>query len=290
MKLIYFLFLLVVVALSSCSEVMKDIKPRVSEPVVVVDGWLETDSAGTRIKVKVSKTQPYLDNRPNPTISGAVVQVTDGQGLTLNIPEVAERPGNYELSLTNLTVVEALNKFYTLTIAAEGETYSATSQVRRVPVIDSLGQTFTPKGLGVDTAGYFVELYGKDIPGIGDSYRFKVFKNGSQFNGPGDIVTQSDESIPLLDGIPFIPPIRFGINPILYQPGDSVTVEILSITRDAFDFFNELEIQIQNGGLFSQPVANVRTNVKNSNLKGKAAVGYFGCSAVSTKSIVIKAE
>ncbi len=276
--------------LTSCSEVIENIKPRNSEPVLAVDGWLETDSTSTRILVKLTKTQSYLDSRPNPTVSGAQLSVNDGDGNTFNLIEDTQMPGSYTLTLNNYTVVNALNKFFTLSINAEGETYTAISQVRRVPVMDSLGQTFTPRGLGVDTAGFFLEPYGKDIPGIGDSYRFKVYKNGSLFNGPENIVTQSDEAIPILDGIPFIPPIRFGLNPVLYQPGDSVTVEILSITRDAFDFFNELEIQVNNGGLFSQPVANIRTNIKNVNPKGKAAIGYFGCSAVSRKSRVITPE
>jgi cobyrinic acid a,c-diamide synthase len=68
--------------------------------------------------------------------------------------------------------------------------------------------------------------------------------------------------------------------------GDSVYVEIHSITPEAFNFLNQVVIQIDRPGgfseLFAAPLANVSTNISNMNSNGKPVVGFFCVSAVST--------
>ena len=97
-----------------------------------------------------------------------------------------------------------------------------------------------------------------------------------------------------IDGLPFITPTREGINPFYddddddefeppYKIGDHVRVEIHSITEDAFFFLQEMDVQLNNGGLFAVPVSNVRTNIQNINPNSSIqAVGYFGTTAVSS--------
>ncbi|MOA65423.1 hypothetical protein D3C78_1918030 [compost metagenome] len=58
---------------------------------------------------------------------------------------------------------------------------------------------------------------------------------------------------------------------------------------DAYHFYDELRTQISNGGIFANPPANVRTNVKNVNSSSaKKAVGYFGASLVSSISTTVR--
>ena len=74
-----------------------------------------------------------------------------------------------------------------------------------------------------------------------------------------------------------------------FKKGDSVTVRVVSITRDAFYFYSELQVQVNNGGLFSQPPANVRTNFVNvSPGSKKRTSGYFFLRNVTSASTVLK--
>ena len=97
------------------------------------------------------------------------------------------------------------------------------------------------------------------------------------------------------DGVSFITPIRQGINPFdqddndeiipPYLPGDSVYVEIHSITLEAFNFMNEVAIQTNRPGgfseLFASPISNVSTNIFNANNSSRKALGFFNVAAVS---------
>ena len=95
--------------------------------------------------------------------------------------------------------------------------------------------------------------------------------------------------------VDFIPPIRGQINPndkdandksvSPYVPGDSIYVEINSITVAAFDYLHEVSIQTDRPGgfseLFARPIANVSTNIVNVNPTGKKALGFFNVAAVT---------
>ncbi|MFN9909083.1 MAG: hypothetical protein ACK56F_23670, partial [bacterium] len=71
------------------------------------------------------------------------------------------------------------------------------------------------------------------------------------------------------------------------MPGDSVYVEINSITLEAFTYLQQVSIQTNRPGgfseLFARPIANVPTNIENVDPKGKAALGFLNVGAVSVK-------
>ena len=71
-------------------------------------------------------------------------------------------------------------------------------------------------------------------------------------------------------------------SPIYFAPGDRARCEIYSISRDAFVFYNDLQSLLNNdGGLFSQPPSNSRSNVTNG------ALGFFQASALHVSEIEI---
>ena len=159
----------------------------------------------------------------------------------------------------------------------------ATTEIKRVPPIDSLTYEFVDND-GTSRDGYFLRYYGPEPEGVGDNYRFLLTRNDTLLNTPGDVwrIT-SDEFV---DGnyINAWDPYERKLN-----KGDKMKIEGLSLTRDAYLFFNEMAIQVNNGGMFSNPPANVRTNIVNvKGPSGKKAVGYFGGSGVSTKEVVIE--
>jgi hypothetical protein len=72
-------------------------------------------------------------------------------------------------------------------------------------------------------------------------------------------------------------------SPVYFAKGDTARVEMYSITRNGYVFFNDLQtLLISDGGLFSQPPSNSRTNLTNG------ALGYFQASSLDWKEIIIK--
>ena len=191
-----------------------------------------------------------------------------------------------------------IGRHYTLTITAAGETYEATSQICRVMPVDSLFFTFEHHHGRYPENSYTAEVYAQDLPGLGDGIWIKAFKNGRFLSKPSEIKLAYDggfsPSNTSFDGLTFIPPIR-GIDvndtdendePLPpFQPGDSASVELHSITLEAYTFLNEMIRQTNRPGgfgeLFAEPLGNVPTNIKNIDPSRKKALGFFSVSAVS---------
>jgi hypothetical protein len=198
-------------------------------------------------------------------------------------------------------VIGDIGHSYDLTVSIEGAIYTASSQMNRVPAVDSITFRFE-KGNSFFPDSYFGELYALDFEGPGDTYWIKTWKNGTLLSKPSEILVAYDAGFSAggnIDGITFIQPIRDGINPFEqdeddnflspYSPGDSVYAEIHSITNDTFDFFSQLAIQTDRPGgfgeLFATPLANVPSNIRwNPESSMGRAVGFFNVAAVSSGS------
>jgi hypothetical protein len=164
----------------------------------------------------------------------------------------------------------------------------------RVPVVDSI--TFSKlddMGPRSDEDFYQAEFWAEDIAGTGDTYWIRTYKNGSLLNKASEINIAYDAAQSAgseFDGVTFITPIRKGINasdededgePVSsLNRGDSVYVEIHSITLASFNYLNEVIDQTdRNGGLSelfaSTPLTNVSTNIVNLNANGSPVVGFL---------------
>ncbi|MBD2767973.1 DUF4249 domain-containing protein [Hymenobacter sp. BT664] len=259
--------------LSSCLDVVPLDVPKAT-PLLSVDGQI-TDQ-GTPAAVTLSLTQPYFNDAPPPPVTGATLTLEDDQGRRDVLVE--ELPGYYRGSGT---VLGRIGGRYTLTIVTDGQTYRAETEIRRTPSIDRIEIQFKEKQTDYDE-GYYAFYYGPELPGVGDYYRFRIYKNGVLFNKPGDLIVSSDE---LVDGR-YIGELRLNDKPLVR--GDRIDVELLSIPRDYYYFLNEMVTQINNVGLFATSPANVRTNVRNTQAgSGKTAVGYFAGYTVRTASATV---
>lgn len=287
----YFLLGLLLIGLLSACEDVIDIDLDEGTPQLSVDAWL-TDQVSTQV-IKLRTTRAYFDNQAAPLVLGASVTVEDSEG---NVFEFTDDDNNGDYTWTPSSPAEVLGvigRDYTLTVSYDGETYQATSTARRTPRIDSLVYEFREERLG-NPGGYYASIYARDLPGAGDCYWIRTFKNGEFINRPSDINLAYDAGFSPggnIDGLYFITPIREGINSFVddgdngflppYEVGDHIRVEIYSITEDAYFFFQEVRTQLTNGGLFAVPLTNVRTNIINQSPNAtQKAVGYFGVSAV----------
>lgn len=266
-----------------------------AEPQLVVDAWVNNKEEPQWIKL--SLTQPYFQNTLPPVVSGAVVRVDGSDGSEYLFVESDTLAGAYVWVPAPGESLGMTGVVYTLTVQAEGETYTAATRMGRVPVVDSITFRVERGNQFVDDL-YLAEFWAVDPAGFGDTYWIRTWKNGILLNKPSELLLAYDAGFSRggrLDGVPFIAPIRRGVNPFdqdeqgrflsPYLPGDSVYVEIHSLSEASFDFLTQVSLQTNRPGgfaeLFATPLSNVISNIVNVNPSGKKALGFFNVAAVS---------
>jgi hypothetical protein len=283
--------------LSACENTISPTLEQ-ADPILVVDAWI--NNKPERQIISLSRTQPYFDNTTPAGVPGAFVFVTDDTGKEYIFTEDKGAPGNYAWVPVADEVFGAVGRHYTLTIQVNEEIFKASSRMNRVPRIDSI--TFDEGQLRrgpSDTPFYEGEFWSTDQEGSGDTYWIRSYKNGVLLNKPSEINIAYDAGNSAggdADGVTFITPIRRGINAndedsqgnavSPFVQGDSVNVQINSITLEAFNYLNEVATQTDRPGgfqeLFAKPLANVSTNITNTNPAGASVVGFFNVAAVSS--------
>jgi Domain of unknown function (DUF4249) len=276
----------------SCEDV---INPNLEEaaPVLVIDAWLN-NAPGVQ-QIYLTRSQPYFENVLPSGVSGAVVQVTDENNNVYSFVE--SEPGLYAWIPVNNEVFGTVGLSYDLSVQVGNETFVAEARMGRAPAIDSVTFFLEEGGQFADDQ-YQAEFWSTDPQEPDDAYWIKTFKNGEQLLKPSEIVTAYDAGFSKggnFNGVAFIVPIRRAINPFdededgkiksPYAVGDSIYVQIQSVTEAGFNFLNEVRIQTDRPGgfseLFATPLANVATNIKNTNATGSKVLGFFNVGAVS---------
>lgn len=289
----YINILIVGIVIMSCDD---QIYPELNDApeVVVVDAWVNNKPEDQVIKV--TKTQPYFDNSESVGVTGAEVYIVDNEGTRFDFVESTN--GAYVWSYS-AEAFGTVGNSYTLTVVAEGNTYTSVSELNRVPTVDSV--TFRCEletAFGTEEEFYIGEFWSRDPEGTGDTYWIKSFKNEQYLAKPSEINIAWDAGFSAggaIDGLIFIPPIRDAVNPFdedpneedsflsPYEDGDSLYVEVHSITHAAHNFLTQLSIQTDRPGgfaaLFDTPLSNVPTNIVNTT-SDDLALGFFCVSAV----------
>ncbi len=289
-------FLLVILSasvfLSSCEEVINP-ELETADPILVIDAWL--NNAPGPQQIVLTRSQPYFENVLPPGVSGAVVRVTDQNGKVYSFAET--EPGNYVWVPVGNEVFGVVGFTYELFVQVGTETFISEARMGRAPAIDSI-TFFLEEGDQFTDDQYQAEFWSTDPLEPNDAYWIKTFKNSQQLLKPNEIVTAYDAGFSKgsnFNGVAFIVPIRRAINPFdenedgtfksPYMVGDSIYVQIQSVTEAAFNYLNEVRIQTDRPGgfseLFATPLANVSTNIVNINSNGSKVLGFFNVGAVS---------
>ena len=261
--LISSLFLL----LSSCEELI-NIDLNSADPKIVIEGTV-TDQPGP-YRVTVTKTTDYYNPGTYPTVSGAQVTISDDLGFSEELQEIEN--GVYQT--INLQGVS--DRIYTLTVMAEGQTYSAVSSMPQPTEIDSLYYEKSEGGpRQKDKEGYNLIVVFRDEPGVEDFKRIKVFRNGILQSGyflyNGRL---SDGNL-----------IEYNRIRTDFELGDFVSIELLSIDKATYEYYSTL-----GNAAASSSVSKIQTKIPanpNSTLSGDA-LGYFGAFTVRPDSIFIE--
>lgn len=267
----------IVVLMMSCEKTV-DLDTAQVESKVVIEG-LVTDYPGYQY-VKITRSTDFYHEGHTPRVTNAIVTVEDDLGtevaFTHNPNDVEDSVGYYKPSSGFIGVV---GRTYKLTVEVDGKSYSAEDKLFPVTTLDSLAfkkndrQYDDPK---IPGRFYEVLMYAKEPPDRKDYYLFNFYRNDTLvlFN-PTDIYFTDDVALgEEIDGV---------ASPVYFALGDSARVEALSLSREGFVFYNDLYNLLNNdGGMYSPPPANSRTNLTNG------ALGFFQTSAVSTKGIKIE--
>jgi hypothetical protein len=256
--------------LSACEKVVS-IDLNQASPHLVIDGMV-TDQQGP-YAVKLSLSGSYFE--PSlyfPPISNAVVVVTDDQGQRDTLKESIS--GTY-LS-TKLQGIAG--RTYTLSVVADGKEYDGSSSMPQKVLIDSL-YAVPRTGFGGEN-GYDIYVMFRDPPQLGNYYRINARSSALI---PADSIDGRRYRLftdKLTNGNEMAERIRAGRN---VNPGDTITVELLSIDKAAYDYYSTLrDILSSDRSATSLSPANPITNLSNGPL------GYFAAFTVDTRRIVLK--
>jgi hypothetical protein len=289
------LVVLAIILFSACDTVIHpDLES--APPVLVVEAWLN-DKSEKQI-IQLTQTQPYFDTSKPIGISGATVTVTDDLNTVYTFVDDGSNSGTYQWTPALGQNIGTPGRTYTLVVQTSGEIFQAITPMKRTTAIDSITFEIKPE-FQFPKDSYIAQFWAQDPSGKGDSYWIRAFKNGVLLNKPMEINVAYDGGFSAggdIDGVQFIQPIREAINPLDEDPkdknqnlppyavGDSVYVEIHSITLAAFDHLHQVIDQTNRqggfGALFARPLENVSTNIINNNPNGSKVTGFFSVSAV----------
>jgi hypothetical protein len=250
----------------SCQKVI-DIDLNSSDPKMVIEAEISDQSF---CRVKLSQTVNFDESNTFPAVKGAVIIISDNFGNSELLTEVSE--GNY----TGTSLQGVSGRIYTMEVTASGKTYTAVSSMPPPVNIDTLVAE-TSVAHGPMSGKTYVNVKYQDPAEMNNYYRFIQIINGVPEN---DIFISEDR---LQDGQIITTPIfNPNSNSNLY-PGDTVTIQLLTIDVKVYDYFRTL-LETMGGGRASSAAlpANPLTNFNNG------ALGYFSAHSIRTKSIIIK--
>ena len=298
MKRFSILILLVLLIFVSCEDSII-IETDESEDILVVDAWINNKSESQMIRLTMS--QPYFQIQTEIGVSDALVSLVSdsnemkefihqGEGVYIWTPVQGESLGE-------------VGDNFTLIIRRGSDLYQGISTMNRVPTVDSIVIEYKTDEFGYKD-GFHAELMARDLLGLGDTYWIKTYKDNVYLNKPEEINITFDGGFDggaQVDGIVFIPPIRDLVNPFPdefangddseapYASGDTIRVEIHSITLEGFQFMNIVKDQLLNGynTIFSIPLSNTISNMVNVSGNNKI-LGFFCVSAVEFEEKIIK--
>lgn len=274
-QLIIFGFIALMFA--GCEEAIT-LDPRQTPSRVVIEGQV-TDVPGRQF-VRVTRTLGFYDQGGASRISTAQVFITDDQGgrvQLLHNPKGKSDSAGFYLPPVGFTGV--VGRTYTMTVTLDGQTYAATDKLLRVTKIDSMlyrPNVFQEREDPSDGKIWELLIYAKEPQETEDNYLIKYYRNDSlTYNGRTDVYVLNDYGVgENIDGVP---------SSVYYAPGDKARVEMYSISREAFLFYSDLATVLNSdGGMFSPPPANPRSNISNN------ALGFFQVSAISSAEVILK--
>ncbi len=246
---------------------------------VIVEANLIND--GSRQWIRLTRSSSYYDVTTGDAVQNASV-IVRGNNQSWVFSELLpdSLPGYYFNSEISFALVEAT---YELIIeTADEETFVAQSEFIPLPVLDSVTVKINPfsEFNFFDTTVYDVIAHFAHLPEIEEYYLFNLYINNKiRTPRPSDKAPVSDENLD-----PYTSFAVLSVNEDDIAPGDTLTLEMRSISKEKFDFYNVFFFQTDLSGnpFAGAPPANIPTNLS------EGARGFFQISAVNRKTIIFQ--
>lgn len=257
---------------SACRELVELDLPK-HEPVLVIEGELSDTLSPHR--VRISLTQDYFSKEQAPVVEDALVRISDNAGNSEELRYVGD--GYYQTE----SLEGVIGRVYTLQVSWQGQDYESSGRLLPEPTIDSLVVRFREATPPVFEEGYYVYVYGKIAQEGSRQYRFKTYLNDSLFNDRTNLLIPDDRFFPENLNNVFLP--------YVFQPDDTVKVEMYTLNPDMYTYYVELRSLLFNdGGLFSPPPRNPTTNIVNLTNHRQAPLGYFQVASKESGRVVVR--
>jgi len=267
-----------VILVSSCDEVT-ELDLRQTPPSIIIEGMV-TDKPGYQ-GVKVSRSTHFYGSGQTPRVENATVTVRDdaGQEITF-IHNPSDHPDSLGIYIPEAPFTGEIGRTYTLLVAVDGEQFQASDKLLPVSPVDALefrineDEEEDPNEPGKI---YEVLLYAREPRDEENYYLFKWYRNDSlMFYSENDVYFSDDTMLAEnINGVP---------SPVYYGTNDTARLELYSLSRNGFIFYNDLSIILTNdgGGMFGPIPASPRTNLSNG------ALGFFQVSAIQENQTYIQ--
>lgn len=231
---------------------------------IVIQGEV-TNLAGP-YTVMINQSVGFYQDNVFPAISGAIVKISDNQGVTDSLTETT--PGVY----TTHTIQGRPGNTYSLSVYAQHTNYTATSTMPSPVLLDSV--TFQNSG-GFGKTQISAIANFQDPAGIKNYYQFIEYINGQQFTK--DYFIFDDR---LSDGKYINYTLR--TDSAYLSTGDQLQVKMYCVDQNVYNYFYQLD-QSSGTGAFnaSASPANPVSNISNG------AYGYFSAHTVSAQTVTV---
>jgi hypothetical protein len=259
-------------SLFSCEDVV-EIDLTTAAPKLVIDASIkwQKGTLGNEQTVKLTTTTGFYSSTI-PTVSGATVFITDGNGIQYDF---IENPGTGNYVCTNFN--PEIRQSYTLTVSLNSQIYTATESLIEVPTIDAVEQTEDGGFTGNEKE---VKFFYQDNGLVNNFYL-------EEYNTSFTILPEYD----VIDDAFFQGNQMFG----LYTNEDMKTDDTLQFTLHGIsqNYYNYMNVLLgiagTNGGSpFQTPPATVRGNIVNQTNFNNFALGFFRLSETDTMSYTVE--
>jgi Domain of unknown function (DUF4249) len=268
MKITSTILFLAIIFFSSCTDIIElDLKE--SEPRVIIEATLNaTDST---CSVSVTTSSAFYDTTAAEGVTGMDVVLTKNGISPVLLGEIT--PGNY---FAENIVADSSDVFSISLTDKDGVVYTASGKTPTVPgQFLTLFASMSDQAQHTDSAGNVVKFlfglcYWFDTPIEENYYRFKIFKNNEYLARSYNFV---DDKSAIGDTM------QTGLSEFFIE-GDTVTIQLLSINKESFDYFLELQEVISAGSNSTTPF-NPIGNFDND------ALGYFCIQHVVSQDFIV---
>lgn len=276
-----FHIILVAIVVTACTEKI-DVELDNTYTRLVVDGHIESDTGA--YQVILTKSADYFSNEPVPRVVNATVTLSDGENAYLMYETQPGISGIYETS-TDFTGKKG--RTYSLNVELQediaGKTsFEAASYLPPVTTLDSIMAVFHPEWgpEGIWTIKLWAQEPGDEV----NYYLFNLYRNGKLLTDTITKKTISDDKFyngSYMTGVDAIYINSANAWETIY-PGDTVVLQMSGITREYFNFIDQVRQSGFSIPFFTGPPANVQGNVSNG------GIGFFSAYSNSFATTIVK--